>query len=282
MNKNLRIYFSGFIFSLAISQAAYAQWCVPNTLIPYDAAMPGITHVAIGTIDRNSADLENYPYNSYVNTGLSTDLIQGNTYTISITHTIDGSICPDMNLRVWLDYNLDYSFDDAGETVISIDHHLPGTYTGSFTIPMTAPLGTTRMRVTAKMSNTGGHTLPTPCDIPPDPLGYHGEIEDYTVNIISATSVNGITKENTNLNIYPSIISDHATISFYQFPNTAMKFQLCSLTGETLWENNTGTSTSGKQEIVIDQKTLAGISPGIYFIQLTSETAKEIKKVVIR
>ncbi|MEO8085235.1 MAG: GEVED domain-containing protein [Bacteroidota bacterium] len=284
MNKNLLIYCFGFIliFCMAINSTAYAQWCVPNSIIPYNAAMPGITHVVIGSIDRTSADLENYPYNSYVNTGLSTDLILGNTYTISITHTIDASICPDMNIRVWVDYNLDYSFDDVGETVVSTDHHLPGTYTGTFTIPITAATGTTRMRVTAKMSNTGGHTLPTPCDFPADPFGYHGEMEDYMVNIISATHVNGISNENANLNIFPSMISDHATISFCLAPNTPALIQLFTFTGESLWTKNTRTSVSGKQEIELGKEVLDNISPGIYFIQLTTENKKEIKRMVIR
>ncbi|CAN5590940.1 hypothetical protein BH11BAC1_BH11BAC1_20420 [soil metagenome] len=282
MNKNLLNYFSGFIFSITIHSTAYSQWCVPNTIIPYNAAMPGITHVVIGNIDRTSADLENYPYNSYVNTGLSTDLILGNTYTISITHTIDGSICPDMNLRVWVDYNLDYSFDDIGETVISTDHHLPGTFTGTFTVPLTAAPGITSMRVTAKMSNSGGHTLPTPCDFPADPFGYHGEIEDYAVNIVSTNSVTGISNENAILNIFPSMITDHATISFCQDPNTPTTIQLCTLTGETLWVKNIESGSGAKQEIELGKEVLDNISPGIYFILLTTETKKETKRMVIR
>ncbi len=281
MNKNLLNYF--FVFCIVIIHStAYAQWCVPNTIIPYNAAMPGITHVVIGNIDRTSADLENYPYNSYVNTGLSTDLILGNTYTISITHTIDGSICPDMNIRVWVDYNLDYSFDDAGETVISTDHHLPGTYTGTFTVPLTAAPGITRMRVTAKMSSAGGHTLPTPCDFPADPFGYHGEMEDYEVNIISTTSVDGMSNENTSLNIFPSMVSNHATISFCLDQNTPATIQLCSLSGQSLWTKNMKSSGAAKQEIELGGEILDNISPGIYFVQLTTDAKKEIKRVVIR
>jgi len=282
MNKNLLVSFSCFVISLSIKSTAFAQWCVPASILPYNANMPGITHVVIGTIDRTSADLENYPYNSYVNTGLTTDLISGNTYTISITHTIDGSICPDMNIRVWVDYNLDYSFDDAGETVISTDHHAPGTYTGTFTVPLTAALGTTRMRVTAKMSSAGGHTLPTPCDFPADPFGYHGEMEDYTVNIISATPVTGLLNAHANLTIFPSVIADHATISFWHKANATASVQLFNITGDILWSTSIQPSIAGKQEIELSQESLAKLSPGIYFLRLTSNNNQEVKKLVIR
>ncbi len=263
------------------ANSATAQWCVPTTILPYNQNMPGITHVVIGNIDRTSADLENYPNNSYVNTGFSTDLIQGNTYSISITHTIDATICPDMNIRVWVDYNLDYSFDDAGETVISIDHHPSGTYTGTFTIPSTAAPGTTTMRVTAKMSNSGGHTAPTPCDFPPDPLGYHGEIEDYTVNIINTTSVHSLQNDVSGLSVYPAITNSHATITFGMKAHSTSSLNLCNAFGETVWTRNVNTSSSESQEILLDEKILNNLLPGIYFIQLTGDGKIQAKRLII-
>ncbi|MEO8067226.1 MAG: GEVED domain-containing protein [Flavobacteriales bacterium] len=166
-----------------------AQWCVPATAIPYAATMPGVTHVVCNTIDRTSTDIENYPYNSYVNTGLTTVLEQGATYPLSIGFTIDNTISPHMNLRVWVDLNHDGQLDDVGETLLSVDHLAGPVYTGQITIPPSAMTGPTRMRVTAKMCSHGGHTLPTPCDLPPDPFGYHGELEDYTVDIIDAVGI---------------------------------------------------------------------------------------------
>lgn len=264
---------------MSITLSANAQWCVPTTLVPYSTNMPGITHVIVGTIDRTSADLENYPYNSYVNTGMSTDLYMGSTYTISITHTIDGTICPDMNLRVWLDYNMDYSFDDVGETVISVDHHAPGTYTGSFTVPATAVAGMTRMRITAKMSNLGGHTLPTPCDFPnPDPLGYHGEDEDYTINLISTTGISIPGRDEMSLSVYPNVITDHAAVSFMSRNNATIK--LCNVTGETVWTKDvTGSVT--RQEIFFDENMLSGLTPGIYIVCVMSDRHDQVKRIVI-
>ena len=275
MEKTLRI------ISLTIAQCfagltLNAQWCIPTTIIPYATTMPGITHVVVGTIDRTSADLEHYPNNSYVNTGLTTDLEIGGTYSISITHTIDGSICPDMNLRVWLDYNLDYSLDDAGETAVTVNHHGPGTYTGTFTVPATATPGTSVMRVTAKMSDLGGHTLPTPCDMPnPDPLGYHGETEDYTVNLIQPTGISNLEKR-ARFSVNPSIITEHATISISSADVTFL--QMHNTLGEIVW---TRELNSSDKNIFLEGVVIEKLQPGVYFIEASGSTFREVKKIIV-
>ena len=256
--------------------SAGAQWCIPTTIIPYAPTMPGITHVVIGSIDRTSSDLENYPNNSYVNTGLSTNLEIGNTYTISITHTIDASICPDMNLRVWIDYSLDYSFDDAGETAILVNHHAAGTYTGTFTVPANAVPGTTAMRITAKMSDLGGHTLPTPCDMPnPDPLGYHGETEDYTVNIINATGIQNPSATTSALSVFPTVITDHATIS--NLPSQATTLKISNALGETVWKKELNSQAGN---IFLGEDVLTKIQPGIYFIEAAGTEINKVRKIL--
>ncbi|MBK8340027.1 MAG: hypothetical protein IPK99_08540 [Flavobacteriales bacterium] len=173
---------------LLLAPSLHAQWCVPTTAVPYAPTMPGITQVVCNTIDRTSVDIEDFS-NSYVNTGMSTVLQKGNTYPVTIAFTIDEQISPHMNLRIWVDFNHDGQLDDVGETLLSVDHLSGPVYNGQITIPNNALTGSTRMRVTAKMCSHGFHTLPTPCDLPPDPFGYHGEIEDYDVEIVDAVGV---------------------------------------------------------------------------------------------
>ncbi|MCH8902972.1 MAG: T9SS type A sorting domain-containing protein [Bacteroidetes bacterium] len=175
--------------SLSTSAQSY---CSITTALAYTMDMPGITNFQLNTIDRTSAAIEcgGTGCNSYVNTGESTELELGQTYTFSLTHTRDAMNFPavENNIRIWIDYNNNGTLDDAGETVVLMDLETFGTTTGSFTVPLTATLGITGMRITAKMSIGGGHSLPTACDIPADPLGYHGEFEDYTVNIMATPS----------------------------------------------------------------------------------------------
>src|SRR5687768_11476606 len=131
-----RIYSPLFLMlPLVFALEAEAQsWCTPNTGPAYASTQPGVTNFTLNTINRPSNDLENTS-NSYVNTGLSTTLTAGNTYNVSISYTIDASICPDMNLRVWIDFNQDGQLDDVGETVISANNQTSLSYTGSFAVP---------------------------------------------------------------------------------------------------------------------------------------------------
>ena len=262
------------------SLAACAQWCVPTTIIPYAPSMPGITNVTLNTINRTSSDLENYPNNSYVNTGLSTTLLAGSTYNISITHTIDPSICPDMNLRVWIDYNQDYQLNDAGETAISLDHHAAGTYTGTFTVPSNALLGTTRMRVTAKMSNLGGHTLPDPCDLPHDPLGYHGEIEDYTINISSSTGIDESGSRVSGFEVFPNPVSAESGIQYTLARSSGVTIELFNTLGEKAGVLiHDEFQPAGFHQIQLT--ALQQYSNGVYMLRLTAGETVKLKRIYV-
>ena len=207
-----------------------AQYCSVTSATAYSVNMPGITNFSLNTIDRTSASLEcgGVNCNSYVNTGESTSLKRGETYTISMTHTRDAVSFPGVtnNIRIWIDYNNNGTLDDAGETVVSLNYEAFGTTTASFTVPSTATLGSTGMRITAKMSDQGGHILPSPCDIPADPIGYHGEMEDYSVNIVLPTGIKENTSNNT-VNIYPNPANDILNVdhSFQQ----SVEFQIVDL-----------------------------------------------------
>jgi len=173
------------LYCLSGISCAFAQYCLLPGRTPYSTLQPGITNFQLNTINRTSGNSESTS-SVVVNTGLSTTLTAGQTYTISISHSEDTQyfVGDRNNLRVWIDYNKNFSYTNSGETVLSQDLEAPGTtYTASFTVPLSIPSGTTSLRATAKMSSDAGHTLPTPCDSPADALGYHGEMEDYTVVI---------------------------------------------------------------------------------------------------
>jgi trimeric autotransporter adhesin len=75
---------------------------------------------------------------------------------------------------VWIDYNRNGNFTDAGELVFSQSPTTSISITGTFVVPSTALNGGTRMRVSMKVSG-----IPGPCDV-----GFpNGEVEDYTVFI---------------------------------------------------------------------------------------------------
>ncbi len=247
-----------FLSSLLLAglAPADAQWCVPPTAIPYGPGMPGIIQFTCASVDRTSADIEDYPNNSYVHTGLGLTLQRGASYPATIGFTIDALISPHMNLRVWIDLNHDGELEDAGEALLSVDHAAGPVYNGQITIPTNATLGATRMRVTAKMCSHGGHTLPTPCDLPPDLLGYHGEIEDYDVTLVDVVGI-AETELLSALRLHTS--DGVATVQFSLQRPASVGLEIMDITGRTLQHTTARSLAQGAHRLQLPFDTPSGV-----------------------
>ena len=130
-----------------------------------------IGRVVLGTIDNTTtgtAGYENF-------TAQSTSALRSSTNTITITPSWTGGVFNE-GYAVFIDYNQDGDFADSGETVLTRAKSKTTPVSGTFTIPATALLGATRMRVSMKFNGT-----PTSCEV-----FSRGQVEDYTVNIVSA------------------------------------------------------------------------------------------------
>jgi chitodextrinase len=155
-----------------------------------------IGRVVFGTIDNTSsgtAGYENF-------TAQSTNATRGTAYTITVIPSWTGSVYPE-GYAVFIDYNQNGVFTDSGETVWSNAASTTTPVSGSITIPVTATLGNTRMRVSMKYNG-----IPTSCE-----AFSYGQVEDYTVSIQAAAtdttapsaptslSASGTTQTTTNL-----------------------------------------------------------------------------------
>jgi chitodextrinase len=105
-------------------------------------------------------------------TAVSTDLAKGDPYTVIVTPTWTGTVYAE-GYAVWIDYNKDGDFSDAGELVWSKAASTDTPNSGTFTVPTGATSGATRMRVSMQYN-----TIPTACE-----SFTYGEVEDYSVNI---------------------------------------------------------------------------------------------------
>jgi len=103
-------------------------------------------------------------------TSLFATMQEGSTVNVSLTPGFSGTIYTEY-WKIWIDYNGDHDFEDAGEEVFSGVGS--STVTGSFTVQSGVNI-TTRMRVSMKY---GGY--PTPCE-----TFTYGEVEDYTADIV--------------------------------------------------------------------------------------------------
>ncbi|WP_061247029.1 M4 family metalopeptidase thermolysin [Leptospira noguchii] len=140
-----------------------------------------ITLVKFSEMERNSGNDCGYKDNTYLNQ----TIYKGLTYTIRLSSRGDSVINMPSRThkwRVWIDFNRDGVFNnyvDSPELVAegTISSYSGGTIQKTFTIPIDALTGNTRMRVSMKAA-TGGETYPRP-----DETFIQGEVEDYTVTI---------------------------------------------------------------------------------------------------
>lgn len=114
-------------------------------------------------------------YNNYSAT-MSASALMGNTVNFSLT----GNNASESR-AIYIDWNQNGLFTDAGELVYSNNSTASATVTGSFTVPFNALAGNTRMRV--RTTYYSGYTM-APCG-----LIFYGETEDYTFNVIPVTGV---------------------------------------------------------------------------------------------
>jgi len=127
--------------------------------------------VQLNTI--NNVTAANAGYGNF--TSLSTNLSLGTSYTIYFSAGFKSTAYTEY-WYIWIDYDHDGSFEST-ELISSGSSKLATTLSKTFTVPSTATIGSTRMRVTMKYNSA-----PTSCE-----TFSYGEVEDYTV-VITGTS----------------------------------------------------------------------------------------------
>src|SRR5690554_2680204 len=113
------------------------------------------------------------------NTGFSTGgygafltdvLSQSKGESVDFSASLNGGSA---GFRIWVDWGQTGSFDIAYQST-----GYSSTHSGSFTVPVTAVEGTTRMRIVS-------HWLSTSGDVDPCETGFtYGEFEDYTIDVL--------------------------------------------------------------------------------------------------
>ncbi|PSR55170.1 hypothetical protein AHMF7605_17475 [Adhaeribacter arboris] len=113
-------------------------------------------------------------YTSYDPVGtLTTTVNRGQNYSLTMQAAADYA----EYFGVWIDYNNDKDFDDAGEFVYASPADGANLFSATITIPATATLGSTRMRVRSKYSG------PVFTNYESSASFEYGEAEDYTITI---------------------------------------------------------------------------------------------------
>lgn len=168
--------------------------CTPTTITNPGNTNLGITSVTFGSINNHSANYKASANNFYENftsnycSGISkTDIPLATPTTISIKPGTSNSHI----IKAYIDYNNDGLFHETNELIIN-QNNVASTavVTASITPPSTAVVNTPlRMRVIGDFAGTAVTSCYTP---------RYGQVEDYSVTILSATL--SLTENNINEN----------------------------------------------------------------------------------
>ncbi|PZU90773.1 MAG: propanediol utilization protein [Chryseobacterium sp.] len=208
-----------------------------------------ISNVTFANITNNSTSTAGYEDFTTVVANVSAG--QGYNFSASFSGT---SYSSDQVL-VWIDLNQDGDFEDAGELVLTSGIKL-SPWTGTITIPATAAIGKTRMRVRLHDSSLGPNSAP--CG-----TSTYGQVEDYSVNI-GQLAVSDVKKN--NINIYPNPAVDVINISNI---SSKTKFEIYSVGGQLV---NQGT-TDGKVNV-------SKLTKGVYILSIESNGEKSQTKFI--
>ncbi|POY35128.1 secretion protein, partial [Flavobacterium alvei] len=214
-----------------------------------------IGKVVLGSINNTStgtAGYENF-------TAIATNATRGTAYTITITPSWTSSKRSE-GYAVWIDYNADGDFADTGELVFSRAASTTTPISGTFTIPTTATIGATRMRVSMKYTG-----IPTACE-----TFASGQVEDYTVTIVSSTA-RIAAKTNDSISstilVYPNPTTGILNVT--ETSSTAT-YIIYNLIGQSIMKGNLSNN-------IID---VSNITTGNYLLEITDNGNITSKRII--
>ncbi|MGB0890885.1 MAG: reprolysin-like metallopeptidase [Flavobacteriaceae bacterium] len=230
------------------------------------------TLVSFNTINNVSAKPSGYSdYKTII-----TEVQRGESHQLTINVNTDG--LKRTQTKVWIDWNQNCDFNDAGEEydLGSVEDDSNGETSLSplvIAVPNNATFGNTVMRVSTINTNPFAVTYPSSCE-----NGTAGEVEDYTVLVKDPTaSVEDISFKKFNL--YPNPTKGEFKLNFELVNiNDYVLVQLFDVRGRLIDEkkySNTKDALFSKN--IVFEKT----SSGLYLIKVTNGNVQVTRKFII-
>ncbi len=223
---------------ITVNQITYCSGSAANE----DEYISNVTFAGIN----NDSDWASYT--DYRETHIG-NVVQGNSYPISVT---DGKTYQYDEVYVWIDFNIDGDFDDAGEKVFEgpaagSNTEAPHTWNGTVNIPTDAVVGTTTMRVRLNYnSNWFNTSVTTPCG-----ESSYGEVEDYGIVISPAETVP---------------VADFSASATSGCDNLTVNFTDLTTGSPSTWAWNFGDGNTSTEQ----NPTHTYSNPGTYTVELTA------------
>ena len=231
-----------------------------------------IDRVSLNNLTRTSAGDGGYIYF----TGTTANVVANTSYSLGYSAGFRSGYTATQNWRIWIDYNRNGVFTDAGELVVSRSSSSASNLSTSIRIPSTARNGVTRMRVSMKWNSAQTSSCET--------FSY-GEVEDYNVNISGGVNREAgmpegseeVFAENT-LELFPNPASDRLIItrSMAGWMNGA-SLMVVDMQGK-IWRNESLSYEEGRDEMELNTSQLPN---GLYNLVIFTGSEKVSKRVMI-
>ncbi|PRB04144.1 peptidase M4 [Chryseobacterium sp. MYb7] len=237
------------------SGGSTTNYCPSSANSTADERISNVTFANINNTSTGTAGYENF-------TSVIGDVVKGNTYSIAIT-PYWSSIKYSEAYAVYVDFNGDGDFTDAGELAWSKAANTTTPVSGNITIPATTVTGNTRMRVVLKYSS-----LPTsPCE-----TFSYGQVEDYTLRVAAPGSIASLVGEslgdNNAISIYPNPVND--IIKIKSSSRSEFKYQLADALGKVVLSGETKSQTINVESLL----------KGVYILSLDNGKEKNTQKII--
>jgi GEVED domain/Bacterial Ig domain/Secretion system C-terminal sorting domain len=212
-------------------------YCIPTYVNGCSNGLDVITRLQLGNLDNNTGtECGSGNYNFY-STATVPNLAQSTAQSMTLTFGNDAT----QFAGAWIDYNQNGTFETTeflgGNSVTAGGN---GVYVLNFTIPPTATLGETRLRVRGgeDVALTSAHGCGASSDT-------YGQTEDYRVNIIVSSPCSS-PLSNTTVASATSVCSGGTVVLSLQnsYTSTGITYQWQSSPDGTTWTNMSGQTTA--------------------------------------
>ena len=243
-------------YSITVSAVACpAGYCSASAS---DATFETIGNVSFAGINNSSTAVVGYEnFTTIVGTAA-----QGSSQAITVT--LIGGVANDQVL-VWIDYDQSDSFE-ASELVYTSANGA-GPHTATITIPSTAAVGPTRMRI--RMQDVGYGPNNTPCG-----TNAYGQVEDYTLNIDMSVGMNDAASIETA--VYPNPNTGDFSVRYGA--NATVTMELMDLSGRLVYSEVRNTTANEVMQV-----QLAGdLAAGTYMLRMSSTEGNSTVRVIVK
>ncbi|MEO6348248.1 MAG: T9SS type A sorting domain-containing protein [Aquaticitalea sp.] len=269
-NGNYNISLTASSSSLTKAKSVYLtlgnDHCTSVANIEYDTSTTGVIFNSISNLNNGKPS----GYSDFTN--LTSNVNRGENYILTVQVNTDGPYS--VQTKVWIDWNQNCRYDDAGEEYIlgNADDVPNGNTSASpltINIPVGATLGSTIMRVVTKYVASEDPDLPSPCLD-----GYDGETEDYTIKVLTQLGIDDIGVG--NFSIFPNPNNGQFTISMNSPLSEKLMVKVFDIRGRKIYDGQFENATNFIQTI-----NLNNVQSGMYLVKLSDGKSQATKRVIV-